>query len=391
MINKKLKIIYFVDTFYPTLGGMTRVVDFLSTALSNYCDITIVTAQCNSYEDLEKPYKIIRCKGYYSKITHDGIAFPNLDKELKNELLNGGYDLIHCHSCGKLFKFALRYSKILGIPLISSIHNHLYQDIKRYIKFKGLSKLITKYLFKQINKSDYIFAVSDFSKNIIKKLGITKPIYVLPNATIHSNDIEYNEDEINKFLGINKDTIILSYVNRIERTKNVDLIIDSVRYLDKEYKNKLNNVKFVIVGSGSYIKKFKRKINKLNLTKYFIFTGLIYDIKLLGQIYLRSKAILFPSINETCGLSQIEASAYSKPTLAIKNTAVSENIFNDVNGYISDNNFEEYGQQILYIIMNDIKEVGEFANRTLYKYYFDKQFILSIIKLYKRILKTFKF
>ena len=64
-MEKKLKIGFFIDTFYPKVNGVVTVVDSIATRLSDRCDVTVFTV--NSADEIQKDetshsYNVIRCK-----------------------------------------------------------------------------------------------------------------------------------------------------------------------------------------------------------------------------------------------------------------------------------------------------------------------------------------
>ena len=78
-----MKILYLVDTFYPVVGGIQNVVDKTASYMSNFADVTVATVKHKNYTDPERNYNILRCKGYYSKLTKDGFGLlAKLAKEV---------------------------------------------------------------------------------------------------------------------------------------------------------------------------------------------------------------------------------------------------------------------------------------------------------------------
>lgn len=393
MEQKKLKILYFVDNFYPVTGGINTVIDSSCRELIKYADVTVVACKHKTYKDPPRPYTVLRCPGYYNCITNDGMAHPT--KKFTKQLIDGKYDIIHCHTAGNLFKYARKLGKKLQIPVVSTIHNTYKQEAKSYVKSEFLANLITKIFFKITDKSDYLFSVSQFCLDNAKKYGLKKDATLLYNAInfapITDDKIEEGREFINKLHNIDSTVFVASFISRIIKSKNVDLIINTTKLLKEKYPY-TTDMKIMIVGDGKYMKYLKKQANKYQLNDYFIFTGMIKDRELLSKYYMRSDLLLFPSTMDSAGLIQVEGAAYKKATLVVENTAPSEKIINHQNGLISKNDPQSYLGEIMYAYHNpiELKEMGCNALKTLYRGYSDKKIIDEILDNYYRIIEDYK-
>ncbi len=389
MEEKKLKILVLVDTFYPVVGGVCSVVDQSCTALSRVADVTVGACQARGYEDPEKAYNIVRCKGYYNSITNDGMAHPNLDKNFRKLVEEGGFDLIHCHSPGNFMGYAKKVCKKLNIPLMTTVHTDFYGDIKSYVKTDFMTRQILKGFLNRINKCDYVFTVSNFCKNKLGKYGLREDTKVLYNATnFVPNDRESARKRINKAYNLSENTFVMSFISRIVKLKNIDLVIDSVKLL----KDKNLDFKVFIVGDGKYLKTALKKIKDAGLENYFISVGMIKDRDFLVSFYQRSDLLLFPSVVDTAGLIQVEGAGCKTPTLSIENVAQSELMINYDNGLIAKNEPTDYARFIEFAYYNrdELKKIGERAYETLYKRYDDKKTVDELLNVYKDVINDYK-
>ncbi len=391
MEEKRLKILHLVDTFYPVVGGISTVVDRSCVALSKYADVTVGAVKSKrSFEELERPYKIIRCAGFYNSITKDGIAFPDLDKKFVKEVMEGGYDVIHCHMPINFLKFAKKVGKKLKIPVITTIHTIFKPDVKHFIKSEPLADAITRGLVKSANKADYIWTVSKYAYSHLKQYGLTKPTYIMRNAIefVAPKNTEELKEKINSLHELKPDTFVMLAVSRMVKNKNIDLIIDAVEML----KNQEKNFKVLLVGGGEYLNSLKRKIKKLELEEYFTATGIVRDRELLSAYYARADLVLFPSAIDASGLIQIEAAAFSKPTLVIEDSAPAENMIDGENGLISKNEPASYAEKMRWAILNseDLIKIGEQAHKTIYRCYNDENVVKEMLDVYKNTIEDYR-
>lgn len=393
MAKKKLKVLYLVDNFYPVTGGINTVVDSSCRELIKKIDVAVCAVKHKTYKDPERPYPVYRCPGYYNFVTNDGMAHPT--KEFEKFIENEHFDILHCHTAGNLLDFALKLGKKNNIPVLITIHNTYYAEVKSFVKFGFLAKLITKIFFKRTDRADYIWSVTKYCEQNARRFGLKNPVKVMQNSTnlevISTKDLNNNKEIINKKHNIKSNDFVVSFISRIIKAKNTDLVLETAKLLKEKYSD-IKDIKFMFVGDGSYLKKAKQFVKKNNLEDMFVFTGMITDRNLVSKYYLRSDLILFPSMIESAGLIHIEASAYNKPSLVIKNTAPSENIVNGKNGLVSENNAESYLKQILFAYKNreTLEEMGKEANKTLFTSYKDEKVINEIIGEYEKIIKDYK-
>ena len=389
MSKERLKILVLVDTFYPVVGGVSSVADQSCIALSEVADVTLGACYAKGYTDPERPYKIVRCKGYYNKITNDGMAHPEFDKNFRKMVEEGDFDLIHCHTAGNFMTYARRVSKKLDIPLVTCVHLLWHTAVKDYLKFDFLVKPVVKIFLNKINKCDYVYTVSNFCKNALIPYGLRQDTKVMYNATsLLPNNREQARKRVNEKYNLDENIFVMSFVSRIIKSKGIDLVIDAINLL----KNKKMNFKVFIVGDGNYLDKSLKKIKDLGLEDYFVSVGMVKDRNLLVDFYQRTDLLLFPSPCDAAGLIQVEGAGCTTPTLTIENVAQSEMMVNFKNGLVAKNNPEDYAKYIEYAYNNRevLREIGENAYETLYKYYYDPKTIDELVSMYLDVIKKYE-
>ena len=147
--------------------------------------------------------------------------------------------------------------------------------------------------------------------------------------------------------------------------KNLQLMADALKLL----KDKGEDFRMLVIGSGFDEKKFAGIVKESGLTENFILTGSVRDRQLLQGYYLRSDLFLFPSTFDTSSLVPIEAAAHKLPTLLIKGCCTAENITDGVNGFLAEETPQAYAERIEEIISDPelLRRVGEEAHRSVYR------------------------
>lgn len=372
--HEKKNIAIFSDIFYPTLGGATFVVDSLAKSLQNRedCNVVVVTGQVKNHED-SAPYPIIRCKSMpIPKTFGDSLPMPNYDKKFKNLLKKLNLDIIHIHTVFGVATFGISFAQKYNIPIVFHGHskfNEEYASIFNH-KFNFISQRLANRAFKIVNKADLVFTVSRNTKDVyLTRGGITKDIVVLENAT----DLKptNNEEEAKKYIfekhGIDENQKnVFVIITRIEiKTKNLDLLLESL----KNIKQKGEDFRLLVVGEGKDFAEVKKLAKSLGLEKEVVFAGLVRDREIIKYYYKRADLLTFPSVVDTSALVKYEAGTQKTPMLAIKNTGASEEIIDNVNGFLADNTVKAYSEKLLEIISNPekLQEVADEAHKTLSK------------------------
>ncbi len=118
----------------------------------------------------------------------------------------------------------------------------------------------------------------------------------------------------------------LLYVGRLEKVKNVQSLLESLRKLKVHKK-----ILLCIVGTGSQEEELKHYIENHKLEKSVIFMGFQSNVK---KYFSQSSIFVFPSLNEGLPLSVLEAMHNRLPILSFGYPGAEELIKNGVNGYI---------------------------------------------------------
>ena len=264
------------------------------------------------------------------------------------------------------------------------MHSQYKQDFIRATKSNIISNILIKHIIKIFEKCDECWTLNEEIKRIfIKDYGYTKDIRIINNATdmLPSNNINESRERINKLYNLTNKEIIFLFVGRINKLKNIDLIIDSLSKL------RMNNFKMIFVGTGQDENYLKNIINQKKLLDKVILCGKINDRKLLRDYYVRADLFLFPSLYDSSSLVQIEAASQKTPTLFVDKSVTSAKVTNNVDGFFAKNNSDDYARRIDEIFTNKklYNEVCKKAYNNLYINWDDE--IENIYKLYLNIIE----
>lgn len=354
MKNKRLKIGLFLDSFFPAIDGVVNVVDNLAKELSKYNDVVVVVPYTESInEDSNRPYKVIRIKSLPVPFTEYRVSLmqTRLNK-VYQELLKENFDIIHIHSPLAIGKLGVSIAKKLNIPCIATMHTRFDFEIRKRINNEFIINNIISRFIEVYNSCDKCIAVNNAMKKVFKDYGYLYEPVVIYNGTdlttctnkeiIENINIKYELKDIYP---------IFLFVGRIIDIKNIFFILNSLKLLKEEgYKFKM-----IYVGDGFDLKELKRKINEYNMDDCCITTGRITERNIMSGFYKRADLFLFPSLFDASSLVQIEAAVNETPGLFIEGSVTSDTVTNDVNGFTSKYDINDYKERIKEIINNQTK------------------------------------
>lgn len=366
-----MRVGLFIDTWYPMVDGVIKVVDNYAKRLTQYCDVTVFCTEAKGYdpeEDSKFPYRIVRC-GSLPLMNYDyTIPTAILDPKFDSLLLKSKLDIVHIHSPFTVGASGVLHAKLHGIPAVGTLHSQYKQDFEKQIKVKPVLNAFMNTIMGVFNSCNECWAVNDSIKDLyVNEYGLTAPCKVRLNATDHKTvpDKEAAAAIVNETYGVPSDATVLLFVGRIDLIKNIDFI---VRSLSRAKKMGLSNFKMLFVGRGKDEDALRTIIKEEGLEDEVIMCGLVSSREMLQNLYSRAKLFLFPSLYDANSLVQIEAACQGTPTIFLEGARTSASVTDGVNGYICAPGEDNYARKIIDILSDpeDYEKVSLGAQRDLY-------------------------
>ena len=366
MNKKRLKIGLFLDSFFPNIDGVVNVVDNLAKELSKYNDVVVVVPYTESVsEDKDRPYKVVRINSLPVPFTDYRVSLMQTRiNESYKILLEEKFDIIHIHSPLAIGSLGLKVAKKLNIPCLATMHTRFDFEIRKRVNNQFIIDNIISRFIKIYNSCDKCIAVNNAMKKVFKDYGYLYEPVVIYNGTdlttckdkeiINKINVKYSLDEVYP---------VFLFVGRIIDIKNIFFILDSLKLLKEEgYKFKM-----IYVGDGFDLKELQKRIVDYGMQDYCITTGMVTDRNIISGFYKRADLFLFPSLFDASSLVQIEAAVNETPGVFIEGSVTSDTVINNVSGFTSSYNVNDYKERIKEIISDKekLKEVGKNAREML--------------------------
>ena len=223
-------------------------------------------------------------------------------------------------------------------------------------------------------KFDCIHTVSNATKNDIQKIGIKKPVCIIPNCIQDEEQVTI-DPKTNQFV----------YLGRLVFYKNVEVILQAFKIVAKEFPDG----KLIIAGDGPHKESLQELTNKLDINDNVTFAGYVapqQKTKLLAE----SNALLFPSLIEGFGLVILESFQQKRSVMVSNIPPMSDIVENNKTGLVIDpHNEKRWADAIIRLIKNpqESEIMGKNGNEILRTKYTQKLFYENIIKMYNDVLK----
>lgn len=221
------------------------------------------------------------------------------------------FNIIHAHDW-MTFLAGVKAKQLSGLPLIVHVHA---------LEFDRCGENIDQRIYDiekfGMNFADRIIAVSQRTKDlIVKKYGIadTKIQVVYNGAFPDQPALNITPKRQRPLPG---KTVV--FLGRITMQKGPEYFLEAAYMVAK----KMNNVRFVMAGSGDLLPKMINRMAELKLMDRFHFTGFVSE-KQRAMLLSETDLFVMPSVSEPFGITPIEAIQYGIPVIVTKQSGVSE-------------------------------------------------------------------
>ena len=285
-----------------------------------------VTSKIVPYTDPEDFWKLTRSElsGYKmfvqtnnkGKVDFSGRYDTNLMEEIQKYSVvaaviaaDYNFDVIHAHDW-LAYPAGIAAMEVSGKPLVIHVHatdfdrsgGNVNPDVYRIEKngMDAASKIIT---------------VSNFTRDIvINKYNIdpskVETVYNAVEPVCVSEDIH----DIKGF-----DEKVVTFLGRITMQKGPEYFIEAAYKVLRV----MDNVRFVMAGSGDMMERMIRRAASLRITDRFHFTGFLKGKDVFTMLSM-SDVYIMPSVSEPFGISPLEAMQSNVPVIISKQSGVAE-------------------------------------------------------------------
>lgn len=219
------------------------------------------------------------------------------------------FDIIHAHDW-LAYPAGIAAKEISGKPLVIHVHA---TDFDR--SGGSVNPQVYEIEKRGMDAADQIITVSNLTRKIvIERYGIDPE-----KVTTVYNAVEplSQEEKIRLKKGVNEK--IVTFLGRITMQKGPEYFIEAANLVLK----KMNNVRFVMAGSGDMMNAMVKRAAALKITDRFHFTGFLKGDDVF-DMFRMSDVFVMPSVSEPFGIVPLEAMQTNVPVIISNQSGVSE-------------------------------------------------------------------
>lgn len=249
------------------------------------------------------------------KIHFSGTYGKDLLQEIKNYAIVGNviaqehqFDIIHAHDW-LTYPAGIAAKQASGKPLVIHVHA---TDFDR--SGGSVNPVVYEIEKTGMDAADKIITVSNLTRNIVIEKYNIDPAKVV---TVYNAVDPLKERQASMTKAV--DEKIVTFLGRITMQKGPEYFIEAAhRVLQK-----MDNVRFVMAGSGDMLEKMVRRAAQLKITDKFHFTGFLKGDDVFNMLGM-SDLYIMPSVSEPFGISPLEAMQSNVPVLISYQSGVAE-------------------------------------------------------------------
>ena len=325
-----MRIGMMVDSYKPYVSGITNYVEINK----RYLELAGHEVFVFTFGDLEhKPDepRVIYSKGL--PLSDSGFYLSMRYSREAKQLLQS-MDIVHVHHPFLSGRLALRYCRLLQIPIVYTNHTRydLYAQAYLPLMPEEMSQgILQAYMPSFCNAVQLVIAPSAGMEKVLRQLNVDVKVEVVPNGV----DLKsFNEAKPHSRveLGYKENDILLVYAGRIALEKNIPFLLKSFAGIAQA----LPNAQLLLLGSGiqPYEEEIRTLISELELTQRVRMAGRIAYDKLPSHLAM-CDAFVTSSVTEVHPLSVIEAMGAGLPVMGIHSVGVGDTVVDGVTGLLS--------------------------------------------------------
>jgi glycosyltransferase involved in cell wall biosynthesis len=304
IVQKNVKVEGFINPMSVLEVGVNLIPYLLPEEYSKSLEVNYGGA--NRYVTADENGMLLFSGSYGPDLFQEIANYAVVASVLASELQ---FDIIHAHDW-LTFAAGMAAKSVSGKPLVVHVHATDFDRSGGNVN-PGIYDLEKQ----GMHAADKVITVSNFTKNtVITKYGVDPAkIFTVYNAVEPA--VQRETPEINK--GV--DEKIVTFLGRVTMQKGPEYFIE----VASKVLQRMDNVRFVMAGSGDMLNKMIARAAQLKITDKFHFTGFLSGEDVY-KMYCMSDVYVMPSVSEPFGISPLEAMQSNVPVIISHQSGVAE-------------------------------------------------------------------
>lgn len=377
-----------VTQFYsPVSGGVKRYlhekIDFLRQ-FTEHEHVLIVPGPANTTERDGRftVHQVRAMKVSWSshyRMVLDTQTVENLIEEERPDLIEAGCPY-------QLAWSSLRVGQRIHVPVVGFYHSHFPESYVRTVtRFMGravanfFDGVCYNYIRRLYNQFHATFVSSPKLQAILQGVGVDNTEIIPLGVETDVFEPGRRSDAMRKNIGLGPHQILLLFVGRLSREKNIDCLLKAFEIIQQYTGDKFA---LLIVGEGAERPKVLEAASRLKNLHSLPYEG---DPQKLATLYASADLFVHAGLCETFGLVVLESQACGVPAIAFANSGMDANIFGGEDFLAKDRTPEGLAKAVLKAYQNDIPSIGRMTRQAVMSRYPWKVVFKKLVETYEKI------
>lgn len=257
------------------------------------------------------------------------------DRRVTDILTEFAPDIVHIQDHYFISRSVRRVAQRLGIPVVGTNHFLPENLTDNFLVPQGLKQLIHRLMWANMlhvfNQLTAATTPTQTAVDILTAQPITIPVIPISCGVDQQRFTkieDYNWPEFRRKYRLDPDKTLFVYVGRVDREKDLDILVKAAARLDRE------DIQIAIGGKGSYLKGLKSLAAQLGVLDSRVrFLGFVPDEE-LPLLLNSADYFAMPSHAELQSIATLEGMSCGLPVLAADARALPELVGHGENGYL---------------------------------------------------------
>lgn len=335
-----MKVLIGADTYYPHVNGASYFAQRLAHYLCRRGHSVKVVAPSRRIFNEGYQQNGVRVTGVRSMpvlLYKDFRISPRMleGKIIEDVMLTWQPEVVHVQGHFFVCKEVLRVAREMGLPTVGTNH-FMPENLVHYLHLPGLAAgWLKSWAWKKFRsvfeEIDIVTTPTKTAAQLLQQIGLKKEVLAIscgidlgrfcPSAEMPDLKPKY---------AIPAGKKILLYVGRLDKEKNIDLILRGFARAEQTMRTHC-----VIAGRGAEEGRLKKLVGQLGLEGKVTFTGFVPDDD-LPALYALADCFIIAGTAELQSIVTMEAMASGLPVIAVRAMALPELIQPGVSGCLFD-------------------------------------------------------
>ena len=351
-----MRIAVFSEVYWPMVSGVGVTLRRLADALAQRGHVVRVYSPSYPLPQGQADRSEVHRSSSVPLFLYPDVhwAFPRYRSVLR-DVARFQPDVIHVATEFAMGVTGTKIARQLEIPVVASAHTDYEKYASRY-NLEWFMRAGWSYLRWFYRQTSAVLCPSSFYQNHLISRGVT-------NTGIWSRGVDadrfhpmHRREEYRQSLGVAPGDTLVTYVGRIAREKDLDLLVQAWRRLAPG-----RHAQLALVGRGP----LENELRRMNVPG-IVLAGMKHDCE-LSAAYASSDVFVLPSTTETFGNVLLEGMASGLPCLAVSAGGVLEFARHESNAWlVQPHSAEALAQGLEKLLRDDElrRHLGSGARRT---------------------------